>query len=145
MRVLSSPQEHFPSAPSSSAREDARVRRRRRRFAQGRHAGTHTGNVESLSGLQCARARKNFFRGRDVPWLFTGTISVRSRFTGPTPVARFSIAVVISRKVSACRLREPEKKRSRRSRERETAPARTNSLLRAAIRSFAAEIRAASL
>ena len=75
----------------------------------GRREGTHTGNVESLSGLQCARARKNFFRGRDVPWLFTGTISVRSRFTGPTPVARFSIAVVISGKLSACRLREPEK------------------------------------
>jgi hypothetical protein len=33
--------------------------------------------------------------------LFTGTISVRSRFTGPTPVARFSIAVVIARKVRA--------------------------------------------
>lgn len=76
----------------------------------GRREGTHTGNVESLSGLQCARARKNFFRGRDVPWLFTGTISVRSRFTGPTPVARFSIAVVISGKLSACRLREPEKR-----------------------------------
>lgn len=45
-----------------------------------------------------------------MPWLFTGTISVRSRFTGPTPVARFSIAVVISGKLSACRLREPEKR-----------------------------------
>jgi len=51
--------------------------------------------VLSLSGLQCALARKNFLRGKDVPWLFTGTISVRSRFTGPTPVARFSIAVVV--------------------------------------------------
>ena len=87
----------------------------------GRLEGTHTGNVESLSGLQCARARKNFFRGRDVPWLFTGTISVRSRFTGPTPVARFSIAVVIARKVRARRLRERKKKRKRSRRaERET-------------------------
>ena len=86
----------------------------------GRREGTHTGNVESLSGLQCARARKNFFRGRDVPWLFTGTISVRSRFTGPTPVARFSIAVVISGKLSACRLREPEKELADGRRKRET-------------------------
>lgn len=50
--------------------------------------------MESLSGLQCARALKNFLRGKEVPWLFTGTISVRSRFTGPTPVARFSIVVI---------------------------------------------------
>ena len=36
-----------------------------------------------------------------MPWLFTGTISVRSRFTGPTPVARFSIAVVVLDGVAA--------------------------------------------
>ena len=64
------------------------------RAAAAVHASiTYTGNVLSLSGLQCARALKNFFRGSEVPWLFTGMISVRSRFTGPTPVARFSMGV----------------------------------------------------
>jgi hypothetical protein len=46
--------------------------------------------------------------------LFTGTISVRSRFTGPTPVARFSIAVVIARKVRARRFFASRKSESAR-------------------------------
>ena len=71
-----------------------------------------------------------------MPWLFTGTISVRSRFTGPTPVARFSIAVVISGKLSACRLREPEKRT--RSRNEKQADVKRKS----AIRPCAAKTRA---
>ena len=66
-----------PTACSSLRRRTSRdcfgAWRRVVRSRQGRKrkggggAGAHTGNCESLRGLQCARARKNFLRGSELP------------------------------------------------------------------------------